>query len=390
MSLSYYLLSALQPLPAAIEQDDKQYLSYSFSAYAPSAYTTDSQKTKLKFPSVEVPDYTRTSGLKSGDDPERQGSTFTYGPYKTSKVAPGTIEPITVRYGFTSPIIVCSLLERDIEISHWGGNLATEDRFWLRNDAAKLAKHFSRVSWTMKAYHGIPGVAMNKLKIPLNPGSADPYYVDDIGNVSTSVFQPGRGNREAVLELQPRYPVFGDWKYSFKIGWNNALSSFLRKPASGSGESYVLKVPFLEGPKVREGVQYENMQVRVVLPEGAKNVKFDVVDGSGLPNEIHSDLGLYKTFMDTIGRTVLKLSTSNIADEARGSQIIVPIYPPSPFFSFLSLNFASNDSFPTSQVTYDYPFSAILRKPLTIFAGVLSVFVAAWVIGNIDVGIKRR
>ncbi|KAL1955359.1 hypothetical protein VTO42DRAFT_8641 [Malbranchea cinnamomea] len=364
LSISYYLLSSLKPLPAAIEQDAKQYLAYTFSAYAPSAYTTENQKTKVKFPNMDVPEYTRTVGLKSGEDPERQGSTFTYGPYKSSNIAPGTVEPITVRYEFTKPIITCSLLERDIEVSHWGGNLATEDRYWLKNDGAKLAKHFSRVSWTMKSYQNLPSTAMSQLKFPLKPGSVDPYFTDDIGNVSTSRFRPGVGNREAMLELKPRYPVFGDWKYSFRIGWNNALSPFLRKSTTTSGvESYVLKVPFLEGPKMPEGVQYEKMQLRIILPEGAENVKYEIIDGSGLPTSIQSELTLYKTFMDTIGRTVLKLTSTNIADEARGSHVIV---------------------------TYDYPYTAMLRKPLTIFTGMLSVFVAAWIIGNIDISIKRR
>lgn len=31
-----------------------------------------------------------------------------------------------------------------------------------------------------------------------------------------------------------------------------------------------------------------------------------------------------------------------------------------------------------------------MRKPVTIVAGVLAVFVTAWVVGNIDVSIKKR
>ncbi len=38
-------------------------------------------------------------------------------------------------------------------------------------------------------------------------------------------------------------------------------------------------------------------------------------------------------------------------------------------------------------VTYDYPLLAGLRKPLVIFASFLSLFVAAWAIGSLDVGI---
>ncbi|WEW57985.1 dolichyl-diphosphooligosaccharide--protein glycosyltransferase subunit 1 [Emydomyces testavorans] len=363
LSISYYLLSALAPLPAAIQQDAKQYLSYSFSAYAPSAYVTVVQWTKVKFPTTDIPDYTTTNGLKAspGSDPDKQGSTFTYGPYKTLKVAPGTVEPITVRYEYTRPIITATLLERDIEVSHWGGNLATEDRYWLQNNAAHLAKQFSRVAWSVKTLHGAPSVAISALRVVLNPGAVDPYFTDDIGNVSTSRFMPGHGTRHGLLDIRPRYPVFGGWKYSFRIGWNDALSTFLRK--AKTGDTYVLKLPFLDVPRNSEGVQYEKIALRVVLPEGARNVRYELVDGIGLPNEIQSEITLHKTFMDTVGRTVLKLTTTNVADEARDAQLIV---------------------------VYDYPFLASLRKPMTIFAGVLSVFVAAWAIGNIDVSIKRR
>lgn len=41
-------------------------------------------------------------------------------------------------------------------------------------------------------------------------------------------------------------------------------------------------------------------------------------------------------------------------------------------------------------VTYDYPLLAGLRKPLVIFGGVLSLFIAAWAIGGLDVGIRGK
>ncbi|KAJ9223098.1 hypothetical protein DTO169C6_4572 [Paecilomyces variotii] len=370
LGISYYILSSVQPLPASISQDDKQFLTYTFSAYAPSAYTTVSQKTKVKFPTTNVPDYTQTSGLKTGagSDPERQGSTYTYGPYNTAKVAPGTNEPITVRYEFTKPVLTASLLERDLEVSHWGGNLATEERYWLRNDGANLSKHFDRVSWTMKTYQGQPSSALRELKYPLKPGSVDPYFTDDIGNVSTSRYRPSpRPGREAHLELRPRYPIFGGWKYSFRIGWNNDLSSFLRGPVPGT-DSYILKVPFIEGPKIPEGLQYEKAVVRVVLPEGASNVRYEIVEGTssnGLPgsSQISSSITKHITYMDTLGRTALTLTVNNLSDEARDSQLLV---------------------------IYEYPFLASLRKPLTIFSGFITIFFTVWLIGKIDVSIKKR
>ncbi|OQE96395.1 hypothetical protein PENNAL_c0001G02483 [Penicillium nalgiovense] len=368
LGISYSVLSSLSPLPATIQQADKQYLTYSFSAYMSSAYPTDTQKTKLKFPSTNVPDYTTTDGLKSGSDPERKGATYTYGPYDTAKVAPGTDHPITVRYEFTKPVITVNLLERDLEVSHWGGNLATEERYWLRNNGSQLTKQFSRVDWTYTNYQKAPTSAVRELTYPLLPGSVDPYFIDDIGNVSTSRYRPSVGKSAGNLELKPRYPIFGGWNYSFRIGWNNDLASFLRRAAGVDSDSYVLKVPLIEGPKMAEGIQYERVIVRVVLPEGAHNVRFEILEGTnsnGLPGaeHIHAQLSSLKTYMDTLGRTTLTLKVDSLTDEARDSKLVV---------------------------TYDHSMIDALRKPFTIFAGLLTVFVAVWGIGKIDVSIKKR
>ena len=77
---------------------------------------------------------------------------------------------------------------------------------------------------------------------------------------------------------------------------------------------------------------------------------------------VSSEISSHKTFMDTLGRTTLKLTAMNMVDEARDKDVIV---------------------------TYDYPFSAAYRKPITIFAGVLAVFATAWGIGRLDVSIAK-
>ena len=256
LAISYHILSSLEPLPATISQQDKQYLLHRFSAFYPSAYPTQKQKTKIKFPSADIPDYT--------EKPERQGTTFTYGPYES--IPAGAEQEASVRYEFTKPLIHATLLERDIEISQWGGNLASEERYWLTNKGANLADHFSRVTWAATQYYNPPTSALKMLTVPLQIGSLNPYFTDDIGNVSTSRYRSNL--REAVLELRPRYPVFGGWKYSFRIGWDANLKSFLRKLAAGNG--YVLKIPFLEGPKMGEGMAYEKIHLRIILPEGAE------------------------------------------------------------------------------------------------------------------------
>lgn len=265
LAISYSLLSSLHPLPAAIAQQENQYLTYSFSAYWPSAYITQKQKTEVKFGTTNVPEYTIIPGSKGGaESPEKEGTKFTYGSF--GEVAAGAIEPVRVRYEFTKPLIHVSRLERDIEVSHWGGNVAFEERYTLHNRAANLSKQFSRVEWTQQQYYNPTSSAIKELRFPLKVGSQDPYFTDVIGNVSTSRFRSNK--REANLEIKPRYPVFGGWNYPFRIGWNSDIKNFVRKLTGGQG--YVLNVPFLEGPKQSEGLEYEHIELRVILPEGAE------------------------------------------------------------------------------------------------------------------------
>ncbi|KAG8532686.1 uncharacterized protein KY384_002563 [Bacidia gigantensis] len=343
LSIIYNVISDFTPLPATIGQQDKQYILHKFSLFVPSAYHTSKQKTKIKFPSADVPDFT--------SDPERQGTTFNYGPFEDKPA--GAEEEASVRYEFTKPIIHATLLERDIEISHWGGNLAAEERYWLTHMGAPLSAQFSRVQWAVSQHYPMPNSALKELKIPLLGGSADAYFTDDIGNVSTSRFRSTP--REANLEIKPRYPLFGGWNYSFRVGWNNNLDRFVRKTNTGS--TYVLRVPFLEGPKMSEGVSYGKVEFQVVLPEGATNVQYECP----IPL-ISSESSSHKSFMDTLGRTTLKLTAINVVDQSRDQDVIV---------------------------TYDYTLMAALRKPATIFGGVLAVFVTAWAVSNLDISIAK-
>ena len=258
LSISYNLLSSLTPRPAKIKQDGKQYLAYTFSTYWPSAYTSLKQKTKIKFPNSDIPDA----------DPapkEKQGSSYTYGPY--DKIPAGSTQEASVRYEYTKPVTYATLLERDVEVSQWGGNLATEERYWLTNLGAHLLGQFSRVTWATQhnQYSNAPTSALTGLKIPLKVGTVDAYFTDDIGNVSTSRFRSNA--KEALLEAKPRYPIFGGWNYSFRVGWNSNLKNALRKVKGGDG--FVLKVPFIEGPRNYEGASYEKVVMRIILPEGA-------------------------------------------------------------------------------------------------------------------------
>ena len=88
------------------------------------------------------------------------------------------------------------------------------------------------------------------------------------------------------------------------------------------------------------------------------NVEFE----SAVPL-VSSEVSRHRTFMDTLGRTTLKLSAINLIDSSRDQTITV---------------------------SYDYPVTAAFRKPVTVFVGVMAVFVAAYVIGKVDISISAK
>ncbi|KAI0430212.1 Ribophorin I [Xylaria sp. FL1042] len=354
LGISFYYLNALKPLPAAIEQADKQYLVYTFSAYAPSAYPTLKQKTEVKLPSSDAPDYTKIAGHgETKEFPVKQGSKLTYGPFP--EVPAGASSPVKVRYEFNKPVTHVSQLERDIEVSHWGGNVAFEERYTLFHYGANLSSQFSRVKWAQSQYFSPQTFALKEMKFVLGAGSKDAYFTDVIGNVSTSRFRSNK--REAILELKPRYPVFGGWKYPFTVGWNADSHNYLKK----SGSKFLLNIPLIEGPKQAEGVEYEHVDIRVILPEGADNVKFYTTAPDSSITEHGVDI--VRTYLDTIGRTILTIKTRNLVDELRDRELIV---------------------------SYEHSTAAALRKPFVIFSSTMAVFVGIWLLSKLDVSFSTK
>ncbi|KAL1896211.1 dolichyl-diphosphooligosaccharide--protein glycosyltransferase subunit 1 [Ceratocystis pirilliformis] len=348
LGISFNILKAFKPLPASIEQDDRQFLKFDFSAYALSPYETTKQRTEIKFPSSKVPNYTKIEGLT-----ELKGPKLTYGPFES--VAAGTSYPASARYDFTKPVLHVETLTRDVEVSHWGGNIAFEENYDLYHRGANLSSLFNRVKWAQAQYMRPETYAAKELTFSLPVGSLNPYYTDIIGNVSTSHFRSN--NREALLQVKPRYPIFGGWKYPFTVGWNSDASSFLRTTADGG---YVLNIPLFEGPKQPEGVEYSYVNVQVLLPEGAENVRYYTT----LPKSdiVESSVTKVLTYLDTVGRTAVIIKAENVVDDFRDRRLII---------------------------AYDYPTTAALRKPAVVFASAVSVFIMTYLLASIDLSFSR-
>lgn len=75
------------------------------------------------------------------------------------------------------------------------------------------------------------------------------------------------------------------------------------------------------------------------------------------------EITVHKTFMDTLGRPTLKLTALNVVDDWRDKELVV---------------------------TYDYPWSAGYRKPMTIAAGLGGLLLAIYLVTSVDTRIGKR
>lgn len=71
----------------------------------------------------------------AGGKAAANGNKVVYGPYEN--VSPLSFDIATCHFENSKPLITIDKLERDIEISHWGKNLAIEEHYSLRNDGAR-------------------------------------------------------------------------------------------------------------------------------------------------------------------------------------------------------------------------------------------------------------
>jgi len=148
----------------------------------------------------------------------------------------------------------------------------------------RLKGHFSRLSHQALSYQRrgaafVTPHTANNIVYSLPGNVYSPYFIDEVGNVSTSRFRPApRPSSSTVslkrtvqnlakshLQLTPRYPLLGGWNYSFSVGYKQPLDDVL-KYDSKKGE-YKLAIPFLTDLK---NAAFDDVTVRFVLPEGAQ------------------------------------------------------------------------------------------------------------------------
>lgn len=293
-----------EPFPRSIKQSERQFLLWKGDVMPRTPYLTSKA-------SVIVHTSDSILNASAPVKTSKSQNEVTFGPYQdlaTYKGDSSAIAQGSVHYQYSKPVITYVDYERQVQISHWGDNLATEDHIWVRNDGPKLSGHFSRSQNMLNLYTSPLSERMSQihsLPMLLPYGSEDVYFVDAVGNVSTShlAASPTVAGASRRLDITPRFPILGGWNYTFTVGWNQRMSTNgLARINPVKPWRTRVQVPFLLSPKT---VAVDEATLRIVLPEGARDIDITLPFGvDSLSEEI------FPTYLDTIGRPTFILKRS--------------------------------------------------------------------------------
>ncbi|KAL6493304.1 Dolichyl-diphosphooligosaccharide--protein glycosyltransferase subunit 1A [Orobanche gracilis] len=326
----------LRPFPEKITQAGVQLVAFQDSAHLLSPYAVKVQSLTVKLPEPKVESYTKLENNKFS------GSEIRYGPYEN--LPPFSNAPIVVHFVSNNPFSVTQELVREIEISHWG-NVQITESYNLVHAGAEMTGEFSRLDYQAQP-HVRGASALRNFIAKLPPRAHSIYYRDEIGNISTS--NVWSDPAKTLLEIEPRYPVFGGWRTSFTIGYGLPLKEFLFQSA---GKRF-LNISY--GCPIND-VVVENLTVKVVLPEGSKYVSVSV------PFPVKQSREIKFSHLDMIGRPVIVLEKMNAVPE-------------------------HNQYF---QVYYKFSNLSLLREPLMLIFGFFVFFVACVLYTHADFTISK-
>ncbi|XP_061544649.1 dolichyl-diphosphooligosaccharide--protein glycosyltransferase subunit 1 isoform X1 [Phycodurus eques] len=281
----------LQPFPSDITQAERQLVVFQGNHYFYSPYPTQSQTTRVRLASKTVESYTKLGNPSKTDD------LIEYGPY--SDIPQFSQDTMKIHFENNTPFLTISSVTRTIEVSHWG-NIAVEETIDVRHTGAILKGPFSRYDYQRQSDSGISSIKSFKTILPAS--AQDVYYRDEIGNISTSHLQILDDSVE--VEIRPRFPLFGGWKTHYIIGYNLPSYEYLYT----LGDQYALKMRLVD--HIYDDQVVDNMTVKIILPEGAKNIQMDTpYNIHRMPNELHY------TYLDTFGRPVLVVTKNNLVEQ---------------------------------------------------------------------------
>lgn len=315
VTISQYFTDILIPFPSAIRQGELQFVRANLPVYYTSPYETKRQSTSIRVARASRRRSNFFESYSQSPGPvyvEESGRIIRYGPYDD---IPGyTATRVDLHYLLPQGFLTATYLEREVELSLWG-NIAVEEHLDVLNTGATLVGGFSRVDYLLS--QGVDENIVEHIRVMLPRDAAGVYYRDIIGNISTSHFHHTVDS--SILDIQPRFPLFGGWKTEWYQGYSVSPAKSQYWTVSDNGV-HTLEFPALPGIN---HLHVRKLKHKIILPEGATVLSVEATFEHS-PSESRRF-----TYLDGfIGRPVVILDADNLVTEVPESFRITFTVPP--------------------------------------------------------------
>ena len=190
------------PFPKTMKIKDIPKVRVFDNLYYLSFYKSKTTKSTLEFASgTYILSYSKV------DKADEKGSAVRFGAYKD--VPALSIKPIYVHANYDDSLPAFRNVTRTVSVNHWD-KIQVDEFYQLHNEVATLEGEFGRVDYSEWMTHY--SIQWLQCSLPVEAHSL--YYVDPVGNVSTS--NAFRHDDHVSFRVQPRFPVMGGWKTT----WN--------------------------------------------------------------------------------------------------------------------------------------------------------------------------
>jgi len=268
--------NSLVPFPAEIFELERQAILLTVPATIASPYKTETQKI-----SFDIPDL--VSGLvriTPASLAQAENGLIVFGPW-TREEADKQGE-IKVHFFYNKPLPRVNTVKKICDISHWGSSVSVKEEISLLNGAASLKGEFNRIPFLHLKYAGPENApfpifhALMQFEAQLPIDAFNIHYRDVIGNVSTSNAQ--RKGDHTLVEIRPRFPMMGGWKTEFELSYDAPLAGAVTQllMRDDTSNEYLVSVPLV--PSMGKKMHANKMDLEIILPAGAGNIKI-TVDG---------------------------------------------------------------------------------------------------------------
>ena len=244
-----------QPFPKTMHINDMPKVRVFDNAYYLSFYHSKSTKSTFEFgPGTKIISFTN---IEKADE---KSHSVRFGAFKD--IAPLSVKSVYVHANYDDAIAVFRNVTRTVTVSHWD-KIQVDEFYQLHNEIAELKGEFGRIDFNeWKIHHSI-----NWLQCSLPYEAHSLYYVDPVGNVSTS--NAYRNAEDVSFRIMPRFPVMGGWKTTWNQGYALPSNSAIKVDKEDSSH-YVFTTNLAYS---FDKIVAEDFSIKIVLPAGASDIK---------------------------------------------------------------------------------------------------------------------